>query len=289
MKKIILSSMAFFFHGAHAGQDKPFPYSEIKAMTSFFKSALDPQPEIGSFGRVISMPDSVHVECPTQNEKLGVIVAFGQSNSANQAEYKYTSQELEGVVNFYDGRCYQAKSPLLGATGLRGEWISKTAKNLIDNDVYNKVVVMSSGIGGTPIIRWARDNDLNQMFLNELQKISEKYVVTDMIWHQGETDKKYTPTEAYENMFLSMKETITEAGVNAPIFISIASVCGSSFSYPNKVTMAQENLVKKNNIYLGVNTDKLISPDMRFDGCHFDKAGQEIAARVMAESIKNTK
>ncbi len=289
MKKIILSSMAFFFYGVHVGQDKPFPYSEIKAMTSFFKGVLAPQPEIGSFGRVISMPDSVQVECPTQNEKLGVIVAFGQSNSANQAEYKYTSQELEGVVNFYNGRCYQAKSPLLGATGLRGEWISKTAKNLIDNDVYDKVVVMSSGIGGTPIIRWARDNDLNQMFLNELQKISEKYVVTDMIWHQGETDKKYTPTEAYENMFLSMKETITEAGVNAPIFISIASVCGSSFSYPNKVTMAQENLAKKNNIYLGVNTDKLIPPDMRFDGCHFDKAGQEIAARVMAESIKNSK
>ena len=240
-----------------------------------------------SFWRLTYSSAHTEVSCPKQNENVGVIVAFGQSNSANHAEYKFSTAELSGVINYYDGRCYLAESPLLGATGADGEWIALTAKKLIDEGVYEKVIVVSSGIGGTPIERWADGNDLNSMLLEVLQTLRNDYRVTDMVWHQGESDRSDTHTEVYETYFLSMLNSIKAVGINAPVFVSIASICGAegSWTYPNGVSDAQKRLIEVEGLELGVNTDEAVPIQLRYDKCHFGKAGQELAASELANSI----
>ena len=69
-----------------------------------------------------------------------------------------------------------AQSPLLGADGAKGEWMSLTASNLIKNGVYEKIIIVSSGIGDTSIKRWAKGNDLNRMFIDVISNLSKKYI-----------------------------------------------------------------------------------------------------------------
>ena len=86
------------------------------------------------------------IRCPKQTQNTGVILVLGQSNAANHAEYLFKRHEVEGVVNYYDGHCYAAASPLLGATGERGEWLSKTANHLVQLGIYEEVVVVSAAV-----------------------------------------------------------------------------------------------------------------------------------------------
>ena len=283
---LLLVSLIFTFgYGVGVGTYKWFPYDLIKQV-KFLASGKFLQ-EVDALGRLVHSSKHTEVNCPEQNERVGVLVAFGQSNSANHAEYKFSSDELNGVFNYFNGSCYLAQSPLLGATGGAGEWITLTSKKLIEEDVYDKVIVVSSGIGGSPIERWADGNDLNSMLVEVLQSLRNDYRVTDMIWHQGESDRVNTHTEVYETYFMSMMDSIRDAGINAPIFMSIASICGEegSWAYPNRVSNAQTRLVDVDGVELGVNTDELVPIQLRYDNCHFAKAGQEVAASELAQRI----
>jgi hypothetical protein len=277
MKKFFCASIASvfiitFIYGIALGKDNATNNSAFKH---------------DGYGRLIYNSSYTKIKCPKQTERVGVIVAFGQSNSANHAEFKVPMSELHGVINYFNGNCYAAQSPLLGATSIDGEWITLTAKKLIEAGIYEKIVVVSSGIGGTRIERWAHENDLNNMFMGVLSNLSKNYSVTDMIWHQGESDISYTHTEVYETYFKSMINSIRNTGIDAPIFISIASICGEAkrWEYPNRVSIAQSNLVEVDGIEFGVNTDVLVPIKLRYDKCHFSKIGQEIAASELAKSI----
>ena len=283
---LLLVSLIFTFgYGVGVGTYKWFPYDLIKQV-KFLASGKFLQ-EVDALGRLVHSSKHTEVNCPEQNERVGVLVAFGQSNSANSAEYKFSTDELNGVFNYFNGSCYLAQSPLLGATGGAGEWITLTSKKLIEEDVYDKVIVVSSGIGGSPIERWADGNDLNSMLVEVLQTLQNDYRVTDMIWHQGESDRVNTHTEVYETYFMSMMDSIRDAGINASIFMSVASICGEegSWAYPNRVSNAQTRLVDVDGVELGVNTDELVPIQLRYDNCHFAKAGQEVAASELAQRI----
>ena len=223
------------------------------------------------------------VSCPKQTNSVGVILAIGQSNSANSGEYRYSHSELPDVLNWYDGKCFKAQSPLLGASGINGEWISKTAQNLVDKGIYQKIVVISLGIGASQVASWAKEGIFNQRLIEQLKALSADYIITDIIWHQGETDLGVgVGQDQYFNSFRSLKKTINAQGIDAPLFISIASYCNGS-DYPNNITSAQNQLASElNGVFLGVNTDKIVSSSMRFDDCHFNKQGQEAAAQELA-------
>jgi len=228
------------------------------------------------------------VSCPKQTNTIGVILTIGQSNSANSGEYRYSSSELPNVINWYDGKCFEAQSPLLGATGINGEWTGKTAQNLVDNGIYQQVVVISLGIGASPIEYWTEEGIFNQRLIEQLKALSADYIITDIIWHQGETDLGMGVEQAqYFDSFRSLKESIDSQGIDAPLFISIASFCNGS-NYPNKITRAQNQLASElNGVFLGVNTDEIVSSSMRFDDCHFNKQGQEATAQELALIISD--
>jgi hypothetical protein len=74
------------------------------------------------------------VPAPCQTDdgmKSLVIVTLGQSNATNTGSAKYASGR--GAVNFnlYDGRCYLAADPLLGASNDGGNFATRLADTLI--------------------------------------------------------------------------------------------------------------------------------------------------------------
>ena len=91
-------------------------------------------------------------------------------------------------------------------------------------------------------------------------------------------------------MFNSLLETLRENNVTAPVFISIATKCGgnSVWQENNPTASGQQQLIDNKNIFLGVNTDKLVSSsDRQADGCHFLETGQLKTAEAIAAAIRS--
>jgi hypothetical protein len=279
-----------FGYGAVVGKFQLFPYETLwtlaKTVTSGGFGRYD------EYGRLVNFSFKTEIACNQQDSRTGVLLFIGQSNSANHGRNMVATQYPEKVSNYFSGKCYVAQSPLLGASGQNGEYATLIADKLIQSGTYDKVIIISSGIGGSLITRWAEDGDLNTMLLSVIDGFDADLNVTDVIWHQGESDIVFfTHTKTYVDMFLSLISTLSDKGLNAPYYMSITSLCKNpDVIYPNKVTKAQTKLIRDhNNIHLGVNTDLLVADEYRYDGCHFNGKGQEVAAAAIANAISTVK
>jgi hypothetical protein len=247
--------------------------------------------QVDSLKRLTFFPGKIQVECPVQAKDTGVFLILGQSNAANHAEKKYTTQYPGNVVNYFDGKCYVASSPLLGATGEGGEFITPLADQLMANGTYKKIIIIAAAVGGSPISRWQRDGDLNELLIGLINEVQRKFHITDVIWHQGETDANppyRTTTKIYLASFQSLLNSLTALEVRGPIFISIATrLCDahSDWREDNPVATAQNMLIDNKRIFLGADTDKLVERQHRYNGCHFDSYGQSKTAEAFANSI----
>jgi hypothetical protein len=207
-----------------------------------------------------------------------VLLVAGQSNAANYAKTRFRTAHPTRVVNLFHGNCFSAASPLIGSEGRGGESWTLLADELIDAGLFDRVVLVASGIGSTDIDRWREGADLNRMLLDTVRSVQPKYKITHVLWHQGETDLvKKTSADEYVARFSSLVSSLRKANVLAPIYLSVASKCGSvdGWTDADPVETAQRGLVNPSElIYAGPNTNVLVSPDDRFDKCHFAESGQ---------------
>ena len=230
---------------------------------------------------------------PIQTDKTKVLLVIGQSNSANSEGQRYQSTHSANIINFWNGKCYKAESPLLGTTGNLGESWTLLSNKLINQGVAEKVVIIPSGIGGTPISRWQRGGDLNNMLINVVKESGQQFRVTEVLWHQGESDFiEKTSEKQYMQSFHSLVESLRQEGVTAPIYTSVATKCGIDplWSKNNPVASAQMKLPDSSRrIFAGPNTDELLNYLDRYDDCHFSGSGQEKFANAWVEAIKQAK
>ena len=253
--------------------------------------------QVDSLRRLMYYPGKKQVECPIQAKDTGVLLILGQSNASNMGQKKFTTQYPNHVVNYnyFDGRCYAASSPLLGATDERGEYITPLADQLIAKGTYRNIVIIAAAVGGSPISRWQRDGDLNESLIALIKDVHTKFQITDVIWHQGETDAMhpyYTTTKIYVSSFHSLLGTLTQLKVRAPIFVFISTrTChaGVDWTEANPVAIGQRMLIDNQRIFLGVDTDKLVELKDRYDSCHFNEIGQTKTAEALANSISAAK
>jgi Carbohydrate esterase, sialic acid-specific acetylesterase len=106
------------------------------------------------FGRLLSYPGKIEITCPIQDEKTAVLLLVGQSNAANYQGQRHQSVD-DRVVNFLDGRCYRAASPLLGADGQKGETGTLLGNKLVQSRLYRTVILIPAAVGGSSVRRWA--------------------------------------------------------------------------------------------------------------------------------------
>lgn len=277
-----------FSYGFLVGKHEVFPYKQLKTVKNLVTLKDAPLFSFDQHKRLVEFANKTEVPCPPQTGKTGVLLVIGQSNAANSAEKRVATRFPERNLNYFDGRCYVSESPLLGATNEYGEWITLVGDHLIEQGVYENVLLVSSAIGSSSITLWAEDGDLNHMLVSTIQELSGHYHVTDVIWHQGETDATtFTHTSTYVRMFESMMDTLATVGVTGPYYMSIASLCFDlDVVYPNKITRAQQELIDKHdNIVLGVNTDEIVPRVDRYDDCHFGEKAQQLVAAELASAI----
>ena len=232
--------------------------------------------------------------------KTMVILAYGQGNAANGGEVKYTPKH--NVYNVFSGKCYKADDPLLGATNYYGSVWGRLADKLVENGLYENVIIKSIGVGGTPIICWTTDGTgigyKERLFGNYHSRIIEAHIelesmgfpISHIFWHQGETDTvNGTKTSEYKEHFMNMLNNMRKQGIKAPVFVAIASRYGNLTS--NEVTCAQQELIKENeDILEGPNTDTIDSiEDRTSDGQRFSETGLEKHAELWLDSIKQAR
>lgn len=218
-----------------------------------------------------------------RSKRTMVALVFGQSNAANSGETRYRPRQ--SVYNFYRGKLYLARDPLLGATGRGGSVWTRLGDKLIDRMAYESVVFVPLGVGATSITRWTVGGDLHEKVLRAVREVKGKgLTITHLLWHQGESDVGRTSTQAYKRMFQDMVLSIREQGVDAPVYVSLATRCHTQ-KPDETIRRAQRELVSSpRRIYAGPDTDTL-GLRYRYDRCHFSAEGLERFAELWLEAL----
>ena len=224
---------------------------------------------------------------------LMVALAFGQSNAANYGEQAHTAQDH--VYNFYAGRIYRARDPLLGATGEKGSVWTRLGDRLIANGLYRNIIFVPIAVGASSIAQWAPGGALHDRLLDVISQVHASGLeFTHLFWHQGEADSLvlHTSRETYKKLFAAMLGSIRETGVSAPIYVCVATR-GQGVRENAEIAAAQKELVNGRDILAGPDTDRLVYA-ARYDGLHFSSEGLEqfadqwLAVLAAGSSAKDT-
>lgn len=236
--------------------------------------------QVNASTRFTDTTNKIQVDCASiyNDATTYVMMAYGQSNAANGVDVKYTP--TNEVYNFFNGRCYIASDPLLGATNTNGSvWTRFADKFLDQNPQYNNVIIVAAAVGATSIYQWATDPGLiNYLVVAKSQLVNKGMKLDAQYFHQGETDAFYgTLKHEYKYWFTNMYWYLRYYYVRAPIYVAQASQCFDTSS--NQILEAQFELAEElAHVRHGPNTD-LLGPQYRHDDCHFNDLGANEVAQ----------
>ena len=270
---LIISCAVAFAIGLYVGVKRVWPVPQLRLLVAAKAQSLVRTDE---FGRLLGYPGKIEITCPVQDKETAVLLLVGQSNAANSQGQLHQSAD-DRVVNFVNGRCYRAASPLLGADDQKGETWTLLGNKLVQSGLYRTVILIPAAVGGSSVRRWAKGGDLNAMLVAVIGEVKARYTITAVLLDQGATDFALrTPEDRYRSDLKSLIDTVRAQGVHAPFFITRCSVGGPDWTEDNPVARAQASLAdSRNAVFDGPNTDRDVTPFDRYDGYHFGASGQE--------------
>ena len=225
-----------------------------------------------------------------QNEKTGVFLTYGQSNSVNSGEIGYVV--INNVYQSVLGTTYIYKDPSLGATGTGGSVWGLVGDKLIDNGIYKNVVFSNCGWSGRSISQLNREPLISYLINNYNALMGTYGKVDGILFHQGESDNRALYEDKYYTEFVKLLMILKSNGIEAPIYLSRVSMCDGKKAN-HVVTNSQNKLINDfMEIYEGPNTDILVDKKYRLkDYCHFSLEGFNIFSDmwvyyIMKEVVK---
>jgi lysophospholipase L1-like esterase len=222
----------------------------------------------------------------TGDPRHAVLFTFGQSNSANYGESRYTATDAVLNFNIHDGKCYPAVDPLLGADGDGGSVWGRLGDRLIASGAFDRVLIVSFGIGSTGIAEWTAGGRLQPRVAFAARQLALAGIApTHVLWHQGENDvRSRTSADDYSRMFEDIVSALRGYGIHAPVFPAVATLCNDLGS--DTLRAAQRALPERiDGVHPGADTDTLSDMKDRFDFCHFSDRGMQAHARLWADAI----
>jgi hypothetical protein len=275
---VLVIAGASYIFGAFSYHMQYWPMRELRAVKHAAQAIVPANQAVyDQFGRLVGFRDKDEIECPRQTEKTWVILIAGQSNAANSGGQRYAGKQ--NVINYFGGKCYQATSPLLGATGILGDSWTPLGNKLVDAHLADQVILIATAISGTSIMRWQPGADMNEMLQSVLRDASKHYKITHILWEQGAADLGNLTEEQYVQMFTSLVDSIRRTGTEAPVYVSVSTRCElTDFPWTpnNPIAAAQKEIADSGKgIFPGVDSDALLGPLDRMDDCHLARSGQE--------------
>ena len=205
-----------------------------------------------------------------------VFLVLGQSNIANHGESKFSATANVFNFNPFDGNCYFATDPLLGATGDLGSPLCVLGDKLIQSGFANSIVFCNLAVGGSTVREWAPGGPYHHRLTYGLSRLYEFGLTPSyVLWHQGEADAFYGTTAFdYSAAFRRLATSVRALKVFAPIFVARATYFAIPEGYEAKqqeVRRAQADLICPDELIFGGPDTDLIRD--RYDGCHFSRNG----------------
>lgn len=287
---VIVTLLAYGL-GALVGKYRPYlatPYSDwAMAIVAPFSDLYCDVEDVTTCG--VSRTDRPAQSCEpftVGNARHAVLFTFGQSNSANYGETRYTASNRVLNFNIHDGKCYTAADPLLGPDGDGGSVWGQVGDRLIASGTFDRVLIVPFGIGSTSIAEWTEGGRLQPRVAFAARQLAHAGIApTHVLWHQGENDARSgTAAADYTRMFKALVATLRGNGIDAPVLPAIATLCNDLGS--DELRAAQRALPEHiAGVYPGPDTDSLSDMRDRFDYCHFSKRGMEAHAALWTEAI----
>lgn len=228
-------------------------------------------------GRFTDTTGLTAVDCSTINHGADtfVMLTAGQSNAANSTDSPYVP--TQAVYMYFNGMCYEARDPLLGATGIGGSHWGILADKLILEGGYTNVIIGATAVSGSDIASWAPGlaNFAYLVTVAYQMRTNHGLWVDAVLFQQGESDVLTTTQVYYDRLVAFIYGLRQYGGLYAPVYVAQTSYCFGVSS--TGVLQAQAYATTTVwNTFLGPNTDT-VGPAYRRDNCHFNGAG---AARV---------
>jgi hypothetical protein len=159
-----------------------------------------------------------------------VILGLGQSNIANECDPSALYEPKGNVYNFnfFDGKCYVAKDPLLGASIDRSNVLTRLGELLVEGGNYLSVMLVPIAHGGTFASEWAPGGRMFPRLQWTIERLRERKIkITHIAWQQGEAEAGGTEPNSTEWMrhFNAVAGAIRSAGVDAPIYVAQCTIC----------------------------------------------------------------
>jgi carbohydrate esterase-like sialic acid-specific acetylesterase len=228
------------------------------------------------------------IPCLTDKKGTSVIITLGQSNAANFAGGHYAARGEVANFNLYDGRCYRAIDPLLGASGDGGNFATRLGDILIQRSFAKRIVLAPIGMGNTRIEHWSFGGVFNKRILVLIRQLCEAGVIPNLIlWQQGEGNAGDVDIGGhnYRRHLLEVVQTFRNYGVTAPFMIALCTLCGDPHPNAEDTRAGQRTAVcRQLGTLLGPDTD-CIGHEDRFDRCHMSESGVQKQAEMWADSI----
>ena len=239
-------------------------------------------------GRNYDITNHEYIDKIELGSKLGVFITYGQSNSANFGEMGYKVKSA--VFNFFNGAIFSYKDPVIGSDGFGGSVWGMVGDKLIENEIYDNVVFSNSGWGDTKLSELNNGNYLGYFLLNYRAAMSKFGKVDAILFHQGESDYNSQDTDYY-NEFNKLLIQLKKYNINAPIFLSRASICGENNKSNLELINIQNKIINDFElVYEGPNTDLLSEKKYRLqDNCHFSLIGLEKFSQMWIDCLVDIK
>ena len=218
--------------------------------------------ETDQFDRVVHTNTLKEVTCPL--EATAIFIA-GQSNAANHAKNAAETTSPH-VLQYFNGRCYIARSPILGATGIMNNAFHAVMVDY-QKRIGGTVVYSVFGVAGQPISRFSAGGIYNESLQRAYSSLNRTYPIKYFLWQQGENDASARLTaEQYIGSWTAM---ISSVNIQTPL-LARSTICFDLSPYDTAVGRAQDSLRAGLG---GPNTDYEISFSDRYDRCHFGSSG----------------
>ena len=280
---LLLLLVGVFGWGLSAAHYGFFPYHEIVEGKEWAeRRLLGRTPE-----RVAEVDERKQVTCPIRQSAF-VVLAIGQSNAANFVNTPTRSGPE--VLNFYDGKCYRAEDPMLGANGGGGSPWPRLGDKLAEK-TGRKIVFVTHAIGGTTVKEWLENSfDMFDYSVSQLRALSRAGLSVDVVlWQQGEADGAgNTGKEAYAKALTALIARYRSQVTSAPWIVAIVSRLGNETNV--NVRAAQRQVIAGDpKVHEGPDTDKIWGEFNRYDGAHFNANGARQVADAWLKAIEAAK
>lgn len=228
------------------------------------------------------------------DDKTMIALVFGQSNAANNGQKAYTTHNAY-VFNYYGGKLYTAKDPLIGNTGKGGSVWTRLGDKLIDSGFYKKVIFIPIAVGATAIERWVNGGDCFEKLQQTLKTLDSLHIhLTHIFWHQGESDNLQNTSKAkYKEQLRAILQNLRKYQ-SADFYVSIASYHPGAIAKPlgvdTVIRNAQMEFINENKgVLAGPDTDTIIHAIHRHDSVHFSDFGMAAYTQLWFTAIINKK